>query len=291
MSKSVIGEKYDDEVREEFAVTINEEGKFDVEITRVARKSVTGTLGTFDTYEEARDAMFNKFFDDFNRPSENAINYGGRSPLENVWDYTEDGRKAKASTSMVEGRGGQVVISGENFTPPITLTIYVTLQIIDVDSSVITATVPTTLAAGVYTVTVCDSMGRGISSTVLFTVTEPPPPPPTRTPYPAPKLNFGGVICCSVTLRWQWDRDLREDEWFAVRIGKLPDIPHSRTWTKERQYIYTLLSESGDYVWEVAICRGDPSKEHCSKIDGTELTVSDRQTFSFVYDPNCCTPP
>ena len=109
--------------------------------------------------------------------------------------------------------------------------------------------------------------------------------------YPPPVLGFVGTVCNNVTLRWQWPRTLADNESFAVRVGKLPDIPHSQVWVKERQYVYTLLSESGDYVWEVAICRGDPSKGHCSNIDGTELTVSERQTFSFVYDPNCTPPP
>jgi len=101
-----------------------------------------------------------------------------------------------------------------------------------------------------------------------------PPGPATDTPYPPPVLDFGGIIACNVTFRWQWPGTLAENEWFAVRVGRLPDAPHSQTWIKELQYTYAL-SESGDYVWEVAICRADPATFVCD-----QLAVSERETFS-----------
>jgi len=87
-------------------------------------------------------------------------------------------------TSTLQGTAVPVLVSGENFTTSTALTIGVPLQVTFVDSSTITATVPGTLGAGVYTVTVRDSMGRGVTSTVFFTVTEPPTPTatPTRPP-------------------------------------------------------------------------------------------------------------
>jgi len=177
-------------------------------------------------------------------------------------------------TSMVEGAGGQVTVNGENITSPITLIIGVPLQSMSVNSSTITATIPITLEAGLYTVTMQDSMGRKVSSTTSFTVVPPPTPSPAPV-YAPPTLGFGGIIDRNVTLRWQWDGTLARDEWFAVRVGKLPDEPHSLIWTKERQYTF-VLSEMGDYVWEVAICRGDPSEASCRD----QLGVSNRNTFS-----------
>jgi hypothetical protein len=133
-------------------------------------------------------------------------------------------------------------------------------------------------------VIVQDSIGRGITS-VSFMVHEPPTPTPrvlpipTRLPYPPPVLGWGGIIGCNVTFRWQWSGTLAENEWFAVRVGKIPDIPHTQTWTKDREYIYslrTLGGESGDYDWEIAICLGDPTSAICE-----QLAVSERGVFSF----------
>jgi len=100
---------------------------------------------------------------------------------------------------------------------------------------------------------------------------------PTTPPYP-PVLTENGIIGSNVTFRWTWAGTLAADDWFAVRVGKLPDIPHSQYWGKEREYtfsMYTLGGESGDYVWEVAVCRGEPSEAKCQ-----QLSVSARGFFS-----------
>jgi len=188
-------------------------------------------------------------------------------------------------TSTLLGTSVPVVISGENFTTSVTLIISIPLQATFVDSNTITATIPATLEVGTYPVNVQDSIGRG-STSVSFMVLEPPTPTPgvtpipTRPPYPPPVLGWGGIIGCNVTFRWQWPGTLDVDEWFAVGVSQLPDVPHARTWIKEREYTYSL-TDAGDYVWEVAICRGDPAAGHCSNYDGTELAVSRRATFSF----------
>jgi len=197
--------------------------------------------------------------------------------------------------SMVRGTGVQVLISGENLTHSIALTIGVRLSVTVVNSNTITATIPTTLEVGEYPVIVQDLRGRGDSS-VLFTVEEPTPTPsptpsPTATPsptvipsptpywYPPPTLTGNGIVGRNVTFRWDWSGVLAESEWFAVRVGKCPDIPHSQYWGKEREYVYSLCTlggDSGDYVWEVAVCRGDPTEERCR-----QLIVSERSVFSF----------
>lgn len=106
----VYAPKYDNELREEYDVEILPNGKFRVTTTRVARKNVTDEVGVYDSYDEAREVMFDKFNQDFNRPSENAIKSAGRSPAERVWDSTSGGRDVKASISMTEGsRDFQVV--------------------------------------------------------------------------------------------------------------------------------------------------------------------------------------
>jgi tetratricopeptide (TPR) repeat protein len=188
-------------------------------------------------------------------------------------------------TSIFQGTSVPVVISGENFTHSLALTIGVPLQITFVNSSTITATVPTTLEVGEYPVIVKDSMGNGTSST-SFTVEKQPTPTPTVVPptplppsYPPPKL-IGIDVGCNVTFRWDWPRELAEDEWFAVRVGIV--TPHSVVWVKDREYTHSL-DDAGDYVWEVAICRGDPADEDCS--GDKLLAVSERGTFWFAPPP------
>ena len=117
------------------------------------------------------------------------------------------------------------------------------------------------------------------SPTPIFTPTR-LPPTATPRPYPPPVLTENGIIHCNVTFRWEWSGVLAEDEWFAIRVGYLPDIPHSQYWGKEREYTYSLCTlggEPGHYVWEVAVCRGDPSQGMCY----SQLAVSERSVFSF----------
>ena len=175
-----------------------------------------------------------------------------------------------------------VVVSGENFTLPLTLTIGVPLSVTVVNSNTITTTIPTTLGVGKYPVVAQDFRGEGDSS-AFFTVKGPPPPTVTPTlpscHYPPPTLTGNGIVERNVTFRWDWSGVLAEDEWFAVRVGYLPDIPHSQYWAKEREYTYalcTLGGEPGDYIWEVAICRGEPTRAVCNL-----CAVSERQVFSF----------
>jgi len=159
-------------------------------------------------------------------------------------------------TSMVEGRGGQVVVSGENFTTPITLTIDVPLQIIDVAPKAITATVPATLTVNEYPVIVQDANGRVVSSTVSFTVKEAVIPPPVTLPWncqapvpPAPPGYDPSEACVvtpcasapqlvgpdegaelkvgsTVEFRWTWDCCLPPGWKFAIRLSDYSP-PHS----------------------------------------------------------------
>jgi len=88
---------------------------------------------------------------------------------------------------------------------------------------------------------------------------------------------------CNVTFKWDWSGTLAEDEWFAVNVWREGiDPPYSVTWTKERQYTYSL-SDGGEYSWEIAIYRGDPATH-----EWEELAVSERGVFSFV---GCSAPP
>jgi len=190
--------------------------------------------------------------------------------------------------STLQGTGVTVAISGEGFTPLFTVVVGVPLQATFVNSRTIMAAIPMTLAIGEYPVVLQDSTGASISSTssaVSFTVQAPKPPlAVTRTPkppqYPPIQLLGIDIIACNVTLKWIWPRTLAVDEWFDIRIGKAPDVPLSQAWTKEYVYTYSL-TDAGEYVWEIAICRGDPAAAHCSRLDESELVVSRREFFQF----------
>ena len=90
---------------------------------------------------------------------------------------------------------------------------------------------------------------------------------------------------CNVTFKWDWSGTLAEDEWFAVRVGV--GAPHSVVWVKERRYTY-VFNDSGEYTWEIAICRGDPADEDCS--GDAELAVSEQGVFLVACQPPLPTP-
>jgi hypothetical protein len=82
-----------------------------VEITKVGQNTrLSEDLGTFNTYEEAKASLFERFDDLFNRPSEYSIRAGKRSPNEKVWDTTQRGREVKASISIIEGDEAEAVL-------------------------------------------------------------------------------------------------------------------------------------------------------------------------------------
>jgi hypothetical protein len=95
--------KYDEKLRVEYEVEITSRNTFRLYATKVSKRNVHEYLGEFKSYKEAREFMFTKFYNDFNRPSEYSIRYAGASPLQKIWDYTKDGRQVKNSISIVEG--------------------------------------------------------------------------------------------------------------------------------------------------------------------------------------------
>ena len=104
---------------------------------------------------------------------------------------------------------------------------------------------------------------------------KPDPTPVAATPvYPLPELIGVEIRGCTVNLMWSWPWLLLEDEYFAVRVG-IGGPGESKTWTKA-QACGLILTEPGDYVWRVVICRGDPETHACE-----ELAVSEQGQFSF----------
>jgi hypothetical protein len=184
-------------------------------------------------------------------------------------------------TSTFQGASVPVVISGENFTRSLALTIGVPLQATFVNSSTIIATVPTTLGVGEYPVIVRDSNSRGISFASFIVSRSPTPAPTARPRYARPELTGVDIYGSDVTFRWSWTGKLADNDYFALRVGTgTPE--KSRLWTKETQASWRL-TEQGDYVWEVAICRGDPAEADCS--GNKQLVVSEQATFWFAPPP------
>jgi hypothetical protein len=193
-------------------------------------------------------------------------------------------------TTTVKGTSASVIVSGHNLTRAVAITIGVPLEASIVNSSTITATVPTTLEVDEYPVVVKDSLGQG-ESYASFTVSEPPPTPVPVTPrpvYPQPVLGGLDINGHDVTFHWSLTRSLGDDDHFALRVG-IGTPGHSLLWTEDYQASWRFY-EQGDYVWEVAICRGDPAERDCS--GNKQLAVSERRTFWFKPpDPPKPTPP
>jgi hypothetical protein len=108
-------------------------------------------------------------------------------------------------TNTVKGTPAPVVVSGENFTQSITLTIGIPLLPTIVNSSTIETNVPMTLEVGEYQVDVKGSCGKGESS-ASFTVQEPTPTPKPvpapwnpQTPVPTAPPGYTPGVACVVT--------------------------------------------------------------------------------------------
>jgi len=209
-------------------------------------------------------------------------------------------------TSMVKGTREQVVVSGENFTSPITLTVGALLQIIDADSNTITATVPATLAVGEYPVIVQDSNGRVVSSTVCFTVRKPTPSP---TPLPpnitliSPVDNVHAGNRAEMTWEWpgSWEA-LGPDAVFAIRWGLVSEgEPHSQVWCtviqrpgenwcpdKKWPVDFTDCDNLGEraMVWNVALALADWEARSYRQV----LVQSELAYFRVQTNINNCPP-
>jgi len=105
--------KYDDQLREEAEITLVD-GKFEVEVTKVGKNSRwSENLGTFDSYEEAKASLYDKFDDLFNRPSKNAIN-NGANPSWKVWDEDKDGNMRPHSSKAQETKRSVSILEGDD---------------------------------------------------------------------------------------------------------------------------------------------------------------------------------
>lgn len=124
----VYAPKYDNILREEAEIEVTEDGKFKVEITKVGKNTrLSEDLGTFDSYEEAKGVLFEKFFDFFNKPSEHAIK-SGANPDWKVWDEDKFGnlrsqgsnaQLMKRSVSIIEGDEAKTILGArvEEYKP------------------------------------------------------------------------------------------------------------------------------------------------------------------------------
>ncbi len=177
-------------------------------------------------------------------------NVNGTQPYYNTWTYVDDIRIAGAPTP----------------TPPVTPT----------PTPRVMPTTPTNTPTRTPTDTPTPT------GTPMATAT--PAGRPTLlvpTPLSPPELTGLDIMGCNVTFKWAWSRELAEDEYFALNAG-IGTPGYSRVWTKETQYTL-VLTEVGEYVWGVDICRGDPGTHVCE-----QLAVSEWGVFSFG---GCSAPP
>jgi hypothetical protein len=118
-----------------------------------------------------------------------------------------------------------------------------------------------------------DAQGNLISEELHATVVVSRPPTPLPS-YPKPVLTGLDIFGCSVTFHWIWSGWLAEDTYFAVRAG-IGAPGYAKSWTKDTQLSWEF-TEPGNYVWEVAICRGTPGGGICE-----QLAVSEQDSYYF----------
>ncbi|MBN1400442.1 MAG: hypothetical protein JXA74_06375 [Anaerolineae bacterium] len=58
-----------------------------------------------------------------------------------------------------------------------------------------------------------------------------------------------------LTLEWEWDGDLAEDEYFDVRLWRIGSQKRGIAWTKQTQYV-ERSGHTGWHSWTVAVVRG-----------------------------------
>lgn len=102
----------------------------------------------------------------------------------------------------------------------------------------------------------------------------PPTPPPIPMPsvvlastfYPTPALtnpdNGVGTLGAFPPLFWQWPGELKEDEFFEVRVWH-EDLPYHAAlgWVKQTQFDYNISGErNGKYFWSVIVVKGKNPK-------------------------------
>jgi hypothetical protein len=83
-------------------------------------------------------------------------------------------------------------------------------------------------------------------------------PPPKRYPVPvllSPEDGANFPAGAQVTVSWQWDGELGEDEHFDVRLWKEGAPHYGIGWSKEGRY--AVKGEPGvAYYWSVAVIHG-----------------------------------
>lgn len=102
----------------------------------------------------------------------------------------------------------------------------------------------------------------------LVELPPPPTPPATATPiipkqYSAPVLtgpdNGVGVVGEFPPLYWEWEGELKDDEFFEVRVW-YEDLPYHAVvgWVKQPNFDYNISGERfGKYFWTVIIVQGE----------------------------------
>lgn len=109
--------------------------------------------------------------------------------------------------------------------------------------------------------------------------------PPTVLPYAPPILaspkHGTGSDKAQVMLDWYWERELRANEWFDVRLARSGTPLRGVAWTKDTEYTLSRpLFGEGNYQWQIAIIRGEEVDGERRVIE--ELTASTVKTFDWM---------
>ncbi|MFP3896167.1 MAG: hypothetical protein ACLFV5_04925 [Anaerolineales bacterium] len=97
---------------------------------------------------------------------------------------------------------------------------------------------------------------------------------PIELLYPAEDESVYGR---ELTLTWAWDGELKEDEYFDLRLWRLGEPEKSIAWTREREYTQRL-TEPGWHSWRVCLVR---------RAEGVvEQVLAEAQAADFDWNPD-----
>jgi len=108
--------------------------------------------------------------------------------------------------------------------------------------------------------------------------------PTSSCPAPTLQRPKSGEIFTEMTpviLGWWWDSNLKEDEWFEVRIWQPGKEPTRCVKVKGYQHSMSAPGELGRYYWQIAVVREASGRER-----STSLCESTVQFFEWIT----CTP-
>jgi len=108
--------------------------------------------------------------------------------------------------------------------------------------------------------------------------------------YPPDSAAFGPYD--EIQFRWTWDSELREREFFTVRLWQKGELPETYAFLKDTQIAVDLPEgSSGTFLWNIAVVRLTEDSTWIIVSDESETRSFDQLTGAFATPPVPTPPP